>query len=66
MTAPFGFNETELRVIARTSEVWFPKDTHREAAAKMFNVAVEDVTKEQRQAAKQQAYFDLYFREGPK
>lgn len=58
--APFGFTEAEQRVMTWARNNHFPKDLHREAAAKMFNVAPADVTPEQRAAAKRQAFFDLY------
>jgi DNA polymerase-1 len=41
-------------------EVEAPKDIHKETAAQVFNVPPEQVTEEQRRAAKRINYFGLY------
>jgi hypothetical protein len=53
---------TQAQIDAETYEQAMKRDIHTEAAAKMFNVAIEDVTPEQRRMAKIAAYGVMYGR----
>lgn len=56
--------ELEARLLAQFKELP-AEDIHARKAASVFNVPIEAVTQEQRNAAKELIYIDMYSYKGP-